>query len=320
MDAQKVKEEIKKLYEVIKNKVSTNLLIVLKDGDEFSVKKIDITENIGDDFYELMKKNVERIYFEILEDKKGVEDYDASYDSETNYSTIPSASVDYDFIKHDLDNPVNITICENLDESILEHLWGYCIVITDNKGEEVSFFTKHKPSYIISSSKFMTFVVTRGKLSSSAKETITIPRKIDAMLFRKRFIILNKYGFEKIFGFEEKFQENADKVMEEIKKKDFTIENFDEFNKSCQNDSRIIRKLSNIYDKGYYKGISFDTNKKLIKEFKLDKVKALDDARGKRISYSGNEGVWQVLKLFDDDCLKSPATENNYLVGSKRKV
>jgi len=74
----------------------------------------------------------------------------------------------------------------------------------------------------------------------------------------------------------------------------------------------MMRKLQRIVESGYLEHLSIDKIEKLVKEFKLAPTVI---SEGKL--YFDPDNRWQILKMLDDDYLRSGMTERRYEVNSK---
>ena len=74
----------------------------------------------------------------------------------------------------------------------------------------------------------------------------------------------------------------------------------------------MMRKLQRIVESGYLEQISITKIEHLVKEFKLSSSVISD---GKLYFDPANR--WQILKMLDDDFLRSGMTERRYEVNSK---
>lgn len=128
--------------------------------------------------------------------------------------------------------------------------------------------------------------------------------------------VFNKDAFQKIFRFFEMVLKSAKATLRTIKTR-VPILNFDDFENACEGHLQMLAKLKNIAGKPYLSKITMADIKKVMKEFPKLTV-ATVQKNGKEMLVFDPSDKWALLRLLDDDYLKSVMTGENYEVSGKR--
>ena len=315
------KESMKCVEEFLKcldGDLTINLVLIVSENETYTRLKINITKEIKDDLFSLLKKKLERTHSEFVDGDKVIEEYDPSDKDQNIYRIIEERQVEFKDTKNDLENVQNLQLAK-LDTKLLSKLWAYAIVIRNKNNDELSYFIKYKPTNALSKDKWLKWIINDSQLSNLNQNILLLPKSIAAIYFNGKFLIFNKYYFEQIFRFIEAFKKNATKLLEYFPKFDFKIDGFNEFKKQCNENPLMIRKLNNIYVKNNYTSLDFDALKKMKKDFKLT-LDLKEDKKGNQVIFNNKREFWQLLNFLEDDYLSSPTTKINYEVHSKREI
>ncbi|MCD6145162.1 MAG: DUF4868 domain-containing protein, partial [Methanosarcinales archaeon] len=148
---------------------------------------------------------------------------------------------------------------------------------------------------------------------------IALDRIYDATLLMKgdsissKVFILNRSKFESFFSFIEIYSKEIEDNKEDLERIKL-IENVNEFISFCASDSRKIKKLAQILRDGKADNIDRDKIKRITTEFRLN-IEFTDDGKLKPTK----ENIWVVLRILNDDYLKSDVTGSKYETHSKVK-
>jgi len=128
--------------------------------------------------------------------------------------------------------------------------------------------------------------------------------------------ILQKENFQRIFHFLEEVEKVAKQTLAQIKL-NLPIANFDQFAEACKRNPNKLRKLKNIAKQPYLDRVTMDDIKKVIQMHNL-KIPIITTRGGKEMIVYEQSEPWEILKLLDDDYLRSVMTSQNYEVTGKR--
>ena len=318
MDDKESMKHVEQFYKFLEGDLTINLVLILSENEEYTRLKINITKEIREDLFNLLKKKLENVHSEFVDGDKLIEEYDPSNNDQNIYRIIEERQVEFKETKHDLENVQSMQLAV-INVKLLSRLWSYAIVIKDKNNEELYYFIKHKPADALSKDKWLKWIINDSQVTNLNQNILLFPKSVAAIYYKGKFLIFNKYYFEQIFRFIEAFKKNASKLLDYFPKFDFKIEEFDDFKKQCDENPLMIRKLNNIYVKDNYKLLNFETLKQMKKKFKLT-LDLNEDKKGNHVIFNNKREFWQLLNFLEDDYLSSPVTKINYEVHSKKEI
>jgi len=266
MNTKESMKYVEKLYEFLNGDLTTNLVLIISDKKEYKRLKVNITKEIKEDLFNLVKKKLEKTHSELVEGNKLIEEYDPCDKDFNVYRTIKERHVEFGDTKLDLEN-VQILQLAKIDSSLLSKLWAYAIVIKNKNNEEMYYFIKYKPTNTLSKDNWLKWIISDSQLTNLNQNILLLPKSIATIYFKNEFFIFHKFYFEQIFRFIEAFKKNASKLLDYFPNFDFKIDSFDEFKEHCDENPIMIRKLNNIFVKNNYVSLNFETLKKMKKRF-----------------------------------------------------
>lgn len=286
-----------RLYFIIRNKRSNQI--------EYKIFKTEITEDIGNTFIDIGKKNV----INRLEsgDLNYVEYNPTVFLETNNVETINGQNISF---LEDILRKINSADLEIFDMSQYKNIWAYLVNIKANN-IEIIFFRKFTQSKILEKKGFINLFYQNGLFNKLTSPSLTIDEFIDSIYYNQKMFILNKTNFENIFSFMDKFIEEIDSKIDTLRER-FLINNIDNLWDLCKSDPKKIKKFNKIL-----KNHTFDSlNATIISQINSQYGLNLNITSDGKIDVN-NKNIWYVLKLLDDDYLKSPATSINYETHSK---
>jgi hypothetical protein len=133
------------------------------------------------------------------------------------------------------------------------------------------------------------------------------------------FFIFNKRAFEKLFQYYEELRANAENTVNLVTKH-IPISNLTEFKTACTTQVRFMDKLASVSRSPYLTSITIDQIKAVIKEFDLSVPIVEEDGLEKIVFEKAPQKRWEILKLLDDDYLRSVMTNEKYAANSKLRL
>jgi len=127
----------------------------------------------------------------------------------------------------------------------------------------------------------------------------------------KLFTLTNEERY--VFSFVDFYEKEADNKKDEIIAKGF-LDNVNGFIDQCKGDGRAIKKLARILKNGGLERLSKEKINIVVRDYSL----ALEFDAGGKIIVS-KENTWTVLRILDDDYVRSDVTETKYEARSKIK-
>ena len=302
--------------QLLSENLSATLIFITREksdeGTVYNFKKVLLNQEVQDNFRKSFLGKVKRI-------NKSIHKINFEKYSPTNTSDcikyFSDKEVDQKLLKLNKDEIETINSSE-LNSDFFENLWGYIVIFENNNSNALRIFKRYTPGNILRKSLLNALIIKDGTFTKLDRDIFKMDYKIHCFLFDGFLVIFAKRAFEELFELADKFMKESKEVLDEINKKEVKITNWDDFKEKCCDNINMMRKLSNIKAKGYYKSITFAKVKKMKKDYKL---RFKIDEQNKTIIYEEYKDIWDILALFDDDLLKSELTQKKYEVSSKKE-
>ncbi len=203
------------------------------------------------------------------------------------------------------------------DETFLSNLRFYVIVLRPQQGIPILFFRAYNRKKELARSKYFGLIFRSGQFDRFEERMFLFDNKVDCFLMSNGLFIVNKVNFQRIFQFYELVREAAREILRVIKK-NIPIDDFPAFEAACEKNLLKLAKLKNIATKPYLKQLNIQVLKKVIRQFDL-KIEIVVKGKDEMLKYDTSD-AWGILRLLDDDYLKSTMTGSMYEANSKRTV
>ena len=197
----------------------------------------------------------------------------------------------------------------------LEDLRFYALVLQPQKGAPVYAFRASSPKFELNQSRYFGITLAKGQYDKFDRRLFLFDRHIDCLCHDGFMFLLNKDSFQHIFKFFEMLQAAAEETLDAIRVT-VPISNFEEFAAACQGHLQMLKKLKNIAAQPYLARITIADMKRVIADAKLPLKTTGKDGQEKLVFDKKNK--WTILKMLDDDYLRSIMTGSQYEVNSKR--
>ncbi len=197
------------------------------------------------------------------------------------------------------------------EEDFISGLRFYVVIITPAQGEPIFLFRNFTPKKELTNKKSLAVWMGSDKFDRFKKKIYLFDMEFDCFSYGQTMYILKKSSFHKIFRFFEEILKTAEQTLTKISGLNL-VDNFDVFSQSCRGHIFKMTKLHNIAKKPYLQNLTMDSLQQTVKDYGLN-VKFNNN----KLLFDSSDG-WELLRLFDDDYLKSDMTKNKYEVNSKR--
>jgi hypothetical protein len=197
----------------------------------------------------------------------------------------------------------------------LGQLHFYVIIVQPEHGEPIYLFRKYNKSKELSQSSKFVAIFQDGHFDRVRKPIFLFDQIIDCVVVEKTIFIISKTRFQRIFRFFDLVKKHADKTLEQIQVT-IPISNFADFKEACQSDQLMLSKLISIGNKTYLSAIKIENLRKVIELAEL-KIEIVSTEAGEALLFDRKK-KWELLKLLNDDYLKSDMTGRLYEVSGKR--
>lgn len=286
-----------------------------EDKVNFIPKKANINVSIGDD---LRKYALSQLGL-FKEKNLPIYEYGTVLSSDQTFlETISCTQVPHlsKLIK-DMDSPNRDDYSQR---ELLENMFGYIvrIEITDNS---VYLFKKYSRNKVLEKG-LLRLLFEDASYKKLDPDVITLSDSYDAMLLVEKkdgkksgeMLVISRSYFESFFQYDVVYQNNIQNNRQKLS--DLNILNdCNELTTICSNNRNALRKLSRIIVSEDFNALTKDSICNTIKQYNLD----IDiDQTSKKILVT-DKNYWTVLRLLDDDYVKSDQTGFQYESHSKQK-
>jgi len=215
-----------------------------------------------------------------------------------------------------LDNVSGLAGFDASDSSFLRRLiyWGAAIGNSDNRAY---FFRRFSSSSELKRKSKAAMVLKSGTFHLVEERIFLFDQAVDCFVYDEYVFVLRKSDFRSIFEQMKAVFDKAKNAASDLHGK-LPISNFSDFQNACGSDSRLADKMLAIRKRDYFDGLSYSVVKPVIEEFELD-IPTMKGKGGQiELEFrSAPAERFRILRLCDDDYLRSTMTKRRYEVNSK---
>ena len=185
-----------------------------------------------------------------------------------------------------------------------------------------AFFRFMRPGARLARSRLIATIFRDPTFDTLDDEVFLFRESIDAISVGGQMYLKNRNNFDRYFEFITLMHQKATEIFDRITK-NLTIDGVAELRKAATSDVNMMSKLASIQHK-------IDLHPEYIDALRMDRLlEFIDNNPGVEVDLVGkgterrlvfvsnNERRWKILKLLDDDYLKSSLTDMDYEVDSK---
>jgi hypothetical protein len=315
-------ESLEKILSV--DLANSNLTVCLastrKDEDVPVFARLQLSDNLTDDFREVVQTNLQRLNKELTSQDLVIRPYEAGAKLDSHEVEHVDISAE-PFIAKQLEalsSVADVSVFQHSQEFI-DGLHFYVIVLQPPQQEAIYCLRSYSPKKELGRSALFAaiFEAGSGQFDKIIKPAFLFDEHLDCVVTADTLFILNKDAFQKIFRFFEMVrkaaQETLSKIMHAV-----PIANFAEFAEACEAHLHKLAKLNNIARKPYLNTLSMADIKRVKTKCGL-KIKIVKKDGKEMLLFDKNDR-WSILRLLDDDYLASVMTGSNYEANSKRPI
>jgi len=197
----------------------------------------------------------------------------------------------------------------------------YVIVAQPDESEPVYFYHIYTPRRILKRTGLHAILGSKGEYDRMDERYISFEESIDCISHNGFMFVIHKDNFQKMFQFLEEVRATAQETLDTINY-GLPIQNFDELVQACNGNMTMLRKLKKIAAKPYIKDLKMSDVKKIIEINHLP-VEIIEVDGQAKILFNPQAKArekYALLRIFNDDYLKSLMTDRNYEASAKREV
>jgi Domain of unknown function (DUF4868) len=202
------------------------------------------------------------------------------------------------------------------DDSYVRRLlyWGAAV---GSPSDRAYFFRHMTASAELKRKRGRALVLRNGTFDLVEEAIFVFDEDIDCFVYGGHVFVIRKRDYRSIFDQMQEVFKRAKAAVVDLHAR-IPILNYAEFEKACTTDSRLADKLLGVRSRSYFDALSYDMVKPVIDKFELGIPTSL--GAGGRVEFefeSDPAGRFRILKLIDDDFLRSSMTDLLYEVNSK---
>lgn len=204
-------------------------------------------------------------------------------------------------------------------EGVIRHLRFYATVFATGAQPDAIFFRNYSPKRELTRSTLFALVKRKGQYDTVEEKVFLFDDQVDCFVWEGRMYIRSVYQFQRIFRFFDRLRESVGEVIDSVAER-VPISNLDEFRQAVTGQVQMMAKLAAISGKGYLDALTMDAVRRTIDEAGLDVDLVEEDGIEKLVFDPSLKRRWLILKVLDDDYLRSIMTNAVYEANSKRGI
>lgn len=205
------------------------------------------------------------------------------------------------------------------DEQYKKRLAYWAVVLTASDGTQAFFFRAFTATAELKRKRGAALINRSGSFTRVDGEIFLFDDNVDCFVFDGYVYVLRKRDFRRIFDQIGAVLAKAKAAASDLNTQ-VPIANFAEFEKACSSDSRLADKLLAVRGRDYFGRLSYAMLAPVIQQFKLTIPSKTVNGTTQLVFESEPAGRFRILKLVDDDYLRSSMTKHSYEVNSKSET
>lgn len=215
-----------------------------------------------------------------------------------------------------LDNLAGLAAFAESDAGHIKRLlyWGAAV----GPDEDRAYFFRHFTAAAeLKRKRSAAMFLKNGTFSLVEDRIFLFDEEIDCFVYGGYVFVLRKRDYRSIFEQMDAVFKQAKSAASDLHGR-LPISNFPEFEAACTSDSRLADKIIAVRARPYFDELDYPMVKPVIDEFKLE-IPTTTGSNGQvELSFrTGPSDRFRILRLVDDDYLRSTMTKHRYEVNSK---
>ena len=216
-----------------------------------------------------------------------------------------------------LDELAPLAAFDGADDAYIRRLsyWGTVIGAPDETA--AYFFRGFHGAAELQRKRGAAFTFTAGTFHNVEERIFLFAEGIDCFVFGEYVFVIQKNRFRKLFDQMEEVYERATEAAADLHAR-LPIANFEAFQAACSTDAALADKVLAVRGRDYFDQLSYEFVAPVISEFELQIPTTTGPDGEIQLEFRPQPGHrHRILKLLDDDFLRSSMTDHRYEVNSK---
>jgi Domain of unknown function (DUF4868) len=208
-------------------------------------------------------------------------------------------------------------VFDGADDGYIRRLlyWGAALGPAENRAY---FFRRMGASSELRRKPGRALLLRNGTFDLVEERIFLFDEAIDCFVYGGFVFVLRKRDYRAIFDLMQELFKRATAAAGELHKR-IPISNFADFEAACGHDSRLADKLLAVRGRSYFPSLSYEMVKPVIDKFELQIPTSVGTGGSVELEFESEPaGRFRILKLIDDDFLRSSMTDLLYEVNSKQ--
>ena len=205
------------------------------------------------------------------------------------------------------------------DEEYKRRLSYWAVVLTDGQGKQAFFFRSFTAAAELKRKRGIALINRSGSFTRVDDAIFLIDDDLDCFVFDGFIYVLRKRDFRRIFDQIAAVLKKAKVAAGELHQR-VPIANFADFEKACSSDSRLADKLLSVRGRDYFSQLNYQMLQPVINQFNLTIPTRTMNGQTQLVFEPEPAGRFRILKLVDDDYLRSSMTGHGYEANSKSQA
>jgi hypothetical protein len=201
------------------------------------------------------------------------------------------------------------------DEQYKKRL-SYWVCVLSAGCEQAFFFRAFSAAAELGRKAGTALASREGTFYKVEDEIFIFDERIDCLVYGGYLYVIRKYEYRRIFDQLDQVRRAAKRAAAKLHSR-VPIANFDEFADACAAQAGMADKIIAVTTREYFDTLTVHLLKPVIAEFGLDIPVTTTDGQEQLVFKTGPDHRWRIVKLVDDDYLKSSMTNYRYEVNSK---
>jgi hypothetical protein len=202
------------------------------------------------------------------------------------------------------------------NDDFVKRLAHYVAVLGAPGGDQAFFYRSFSSSAELRRKRGAALARRDGQFARVEDKIFVFDDAIDCFVYRDVLFVIRKGDYRRVFDQFEALRASAVAAATDLHNQ-VPIDNFDGFREACAGQAAMADKLVAVRQRDYFAGLTVDRLKPIIAEFSLDIDLTMRDGREHLVFKPDPRHRWLILKLLDDDYLRSSMTNRRYEANSK---
>lgn len=193
---------------------------------------------------------------------------------------------------------------------------SYSAIVLTKDEQRAVFFRRFTAKSELARKRGVALMLKDGIYENVDEEIFVFDEDVDCFVFEDQLHVVHKLNYRKIFEQLDAVYAKAVEAAGALKGK-VPIRNFAEFEDACSKHGAMADKIIAISSRDYFDTLSVEVLEPVIEEFGLQIEVHEEDGVKSLVFEKDVSRRFRILKLMDDDFLRSAFTEHRYEANSK---